>query len=159
VTPDRNGGTGSAAIAEEVFTNYLMETRACRVIEKHSDVLAGFVHPSGAGAMEAPVPPPSAPASPPAGGFMAALPLAGGGAAVVSSPNVVYDNAMSNDILLERHKKRAAQKVLIFRIDELEARKAIIHFRFSDASTGMVESSATIPVEQEAPKREGGRRK
>jgi hypothetical protein len=83
----------------------------------------------------------------------------GGGAAVAGIVGAVYDGNLSEDILVERHKKRMAQKVLIFRIDELEPRKAVIHFRLSDEATGMVESSATIPVEQEAPKREGGRRK
>ena len=156
LTPDFSGGSsGNDAIAEEEFTKYLLEKNLCRVVEKHPDDVAGYtwpkdeVCPCGANVTNCS----AACAGTNAGGaagaagglFSGGLSLGGGAG---------HDNNRSNDKLLERYKKaQLADKVLVYRIDKMDDKKAVIHFRLSDAkaNNGTIEQSQyyVIPAKVE----------
>lgn len=155
VTPDLVGpGSGSNAIAEEVFTNYLLDKNLCEVVEKHPDALAGYTWPKDdICPCQAGVAPCNS-ACPAAGGAMAVPSLGGFGGGGGSGEG--NDNDRSHDKLLERFKKHSLpQKLIIYRIDELKPEKAVIWFRIADARTTAVESSQTVVIEKvTAPPRE-----
>lgn len=143
LTPDLVGpSAGSQAIAEEVFTEFLLASNLCRVVEKHPDATAGYTWPASdvcpcASGVQ------SCSAYCPATDAGAALPSLGGGSAVSG-----HDNNRSGDKLLERHKKATLpNKLVIYRIDELTANKAVIHFRVADARTTTIEQAQTVTVE------------
>jgi len=148
LTPDLSGGSaGNDAIAEEEFTKYLLERNLCRVVEKHPDDVAGFTWPKDevcpCGANVTPCS--AACGSGGAGGGAAAglfggVSLGGGGG---------HDNNRSNDKLLERYKKaQLADKVLVYRVDKLDDKKMVIHFRVSDAkaNNGAIEQSQVYVI-------------
>ncbi len=147
VSPDLvGGGTGSSAIAEEEFTTFLIEKNICHVVEKHPDATGDYKWP------EKDVCPCAANqtmcatgACTPAGGGASAVPsfggLGGGGGAEGN------DNNRSGDKLLERHKKSTLpQKFILYRIDEMNSKKSVIHFRVSDAQNVWVEQSGTVTI-------------
>lgn len=159
ITEDIRGGV-STAIAEEVFTNYILEKNLALIIEKHPDDLMGL---KGAEAI------PPLPGVKGSGESSVSVvnnvggdglgPLASGGSALGSFGAMAsYDNNNSSDLPLEKEKKRTAQKILVWRVDELKSNKCVVHFRLSDASTGVVESSDTVTVEVEGRTSEGGSR-
>jgi hypothetical protein len=150
LTPDPTGpAAGSDAIAEEEFTKYIVEKGLCHIVEKSPDDVAGYtwpkdeVCPCGSGVV-----PCSAqcdankPAAASAGGGFG-LGSLGGGAAVAN------DNNRSTDKLLERYKKsQLVDKVIVYRIDELNGNKAVLHFRVSDAkaNSGAIEASKVYTI-------------
>ena len=148
ITPDVTGpSAGSDAIAEEVFTQYLVDRNLCRVIEKHPDDIAGYtwpkddVCPCGAGIQ---------PCASQCQTGAAPAPGAGGafGFASAAAPNG-NDNNRSSDKLLERYKKaQLVDKLIVYRIDELNKDKCVIHFRVSDAKANgaSIEASQTFVI-------------
>jgi hypothetical protein len=144
-------------LAEEVFINYIVEKNLAAVIEKHPDDLMGLKENKDAGAGGAnakdavKVENEIAVAAGLFGG-------GGGGGMLGGGPRLTYDNNLSNDTWLEKEKKRGAAKILIWRVDELTGKKCVVHFRLSDAATGVVEYSDTVTVEVEGRSSEGGGR-
>jgi hypothetical protein len=146
ITPDLSGpSAGSNAIAEEEFAAYIVEKGLCRVVEKHGDAAGGYEWPS-ADQCPCPANVTSCSAQCGGGGVAGGLGFGGGG----GGP----DNNRSVDKLLERYKKsRLAQKVIVYRIDELTKQQAVIHFRVSDARSATVDAVQTVVVELVAPVR------
>lgn len=147
LAPDlTGGGAGSNAIAEEVFTAFLLDKGLCRVVEKHPDANGGYEWPTtdlcpcGANVQSC--------SAQCAGGAGAALGGLGGFGGGSGSGD---DNNRSNDKLLERYKKsQLPQKLVAYRIDELTQKKAVVHFRVSDIRTSVIEASSAVTIELES---------
>jgi len=144
LTPDLTGPMqGSPAIAEEVFSNYLVEARLCSQVEKHPDAIAGYSWPQNEVCPCQPKQENCSGTCHEGGG--ASVPSLGFGGGGGGGGN---DNNRSNDRLLERYKKaHIAQKLVVYRIDELQEKKVIVYFRVSDAPTGVVEQAFTVTIE------------
>jgi hypothetical protein len=144
LTPDTAGGSsGDNAIAEEEFTRFLIEKNLCKIVEKSVDDVAGYswpkeeVCPCGSGVS-------------PCASQCSGASAVGAVPAVFGATASINDNNRSNYKLLERYKKsQLVDKVLVYRIDDLNKDRAIIHFRLSDAkaaSGGAIESSQTYVI-------------
>jgi hypothetical protein len=149
LTPDLTGPqAGSNQIAEEEFTKYLIDRNLCRVIEKHPDDVAGYswpkedVCPCGSGVV-------------PCAFQCEAKKEGGGGGGGFGLPSIGgsapagHDNNQSSDKLLERYKKsQLVDKVIVYRIDELNKDRCVIHFRVSDAkaNNASIEASQTFII-------------
>lgn len=142
LTPDVEGGGPTSPLAEEVFANYIVEKRLCRLVEKHRDNTMGYSWPSSD---QCPCSAGVENCSGTCGGAEGVgLPMGVGGG---TGP----DNGRSGDPLLERFKKSRAQKVIVYRISELGDSHAVIQFRVSDVRSGLVEASRTVSVEHSTP--------
>jgi hypothetical protein len=150
LAPDLVGsGVGSNVIAEEEFTHYLIKKDLCKIVEKHPDAAAGYTWPQ-TDVCPCPANVQSCQAqcdAKPEGGAGALGGLGGLGGGGKAAPEG-HDNNRSNDKLLERYKKSTIpDKVITFRIDELNKERAVIHFRVSDAKKpGAIEQSEVIFV-------------
>lgn len=151
LAPDLVGGNvGSNVIAEEEFTHFLIKKELCKVVEKHPDMVAGYTWPQSdvcpcpasvqTCSAQCDAKPDAAGASPIGG-----LGLGGGGA---KPPPEGHDNNRSNDKLLERFKKSTIpDKLITYRIDELNKERAVIHFRVSNVKKdGAIEQSEVVFV-------------
>lgn len=155
LAPDLVGSSaGSNVIAEEEFTHFLLKKDLCKVIEKHPDATVGYTWPQtdvcpcpanvhscqaqcdGKDSKE------SSSSNSPVPSFGS---LGGGGA---KAPPEGHDNNRSSDKLLERFKKSSIpDKLITYRIDELNKERAVIHFRVSSAKKdGTIEESVTVFV-------------
>ncbi len=157
LAPDLVGqASGSNVIAEEEFTHFLLKKDLCKVVEKHPDATVGYTWPAtdvcpcpanvhscqaqcdGKETKESSALP-GVPSFGLGGG------ASGGGA---KPPPEGHDNNRSSDKLLERFKKSTLpDKLITYRIDELNKERAVIHFRVSAVKKdGVIEESATVFV-------------
>jgi len=159
LAPDLVGSsTGSNTIAEEEFTHFLIKKDLCKIVEKHPDATVGYTWPQSdvcpcpanvqTCQAQCDAKPDAAASASPVPGFG----LGGGGAKPAPEG---HDNNRSNDKLLERFKKSTLpDKLITYRIDELNKDRAIIHFRVSNVKKGgEIEQSEVVFV---YPKPAGG---
>lgn len=150
---------GSNTIAEEEFTHFLIKKDLCKIVEKHPDATVGYTWPQTdvcpcpanvqSCQAQCDAKPDAAAGASPVSGFGL-----GGGGSKSTAPEG-HDNNRSNDKLLERFKKSTLpDKLITYRIDELNKERAVIHFRVSNVKKkGEIEESEVIFV---YPKPAGG---
>ncbi len=115
----KNGGGGYDALAYEVFTNYITQKHKGRVIERHRHNYATDFGGETRQKID-----------------------------VVQDGKVVGAQLSCEDLcILDEAKKRRADKVLVYSILEMQADEMLIHLRYSDVRSGIVELSRTLKVE------------
>jgi hypothetical protein len=118
----KGGGGGGGAhdgLAYEVFTNYITQKHKGRVIESHRHNYATDF----------------------GGDTRSKIELVEGG-------KVVGAQLSCEDLcILDEAKKRRADKVLVYQILEMQTDEMLIHLRYSDVRSGIVELSRTLKVE------------
>jgi hypothetical protein len=112
------GGGGYDDLAYEVFSNYITQKKKGRVVEKHKHNYMTEASVSTHRNQEVIVD------GKPAG-------------VVVSCEDLC---------LLAEAKKKRAEKILSYQIIEMEPEKLVIHLRYSDTKTGIVEMSRTFRI-------------
>ena len=106
-------------LAFEVFSNYLTQKRKGRVIEQHHHNYMTEANVDTHKKID-----------------------------VISEGKSVGSYASCEDLcLLDEAKKRRADKILAYQILEMKPDEMIIHLRFSDSKTGLVELSRTLKVQ------------
>jgi hypothetical protein len=113
------GGPGPYdQLAFEVFANYLTQRKRARVVETHRHNYATELNPDTHRKLE------------------------------ISGDGKTTSGTSPEDLcLLDEAKKRKADKVLVYRIAEMENDKMTIHFRLSDVPSGVVDQAQTMKVE------------
>ena len=112
------GGSGYDDLAYEVFSNYITQKKKGRIVEQHKHNYMTEANVSTHRNQEVIVD------GKPAG-------------VVVSCEDLC---------LLQEAKKKRAEKVLAYQIIEMEPEKLVIHMRYSDTKTGLVELSRTFRI-------------
>ncbi len=106
------------ALAYEVFSNFLTQKRKGRVIESHHHNYMTEANPETHKKIE-----------------------------VIQEGKIVGTFSSCEDLCaLDEAKKRRADKVLAYQILEMKADELLIHLRYSDVKSGMVELSRTLKV-------------
>lgn len=155
LAPDLVGqGAGSNVIAEEEFTHFLLKKDLCKVVEKHPDATVGYtwpatdVCPCPAGVLSCQAQCDGKDKEASSGPAVPSFGLGGAAGGGAKPPPEGHDNNRSGDKLLERFKKSTLpDKLITYRIDELNKERAVIHFRVSAVKKdGVIEESTTVFV-------------
>jgi len=105
-------------LAYEVFSNYMTQKRKGRVIESHHHNYMTEAQVQTHKQVDV----------------------------IADGKNVAQYQSCEDLCLLDEAKKRKADKILAYQILKMEPEELIIHLRFSDSKTGLVEMSKTLKV-------------
>lgn len=106
-------------LAYEVFSNYVTQKRKGKVVESHHHNYATELNANTHKVVE-----------------------------VISEGKAVGSFASCEDLcILDEAKKRRADKILAYQILEMKNEELLIHLRFSDGKTGLVELSRTLRIQ------------
>lgn len=112
-----NAPTPQDALAYQVFANYLTQRKKARVVESHRHNYATELNVDTHKKIE-----------------------------MVNEGKTVSTNSCEDLCLLDEAKKRKADKLLTYSIGEISNNELVVHFRFSDVITGLIEAAQTIKV-------------
>jgi hypothetical protein len=104
-------------LAYEVFSNFITQRKKGRVVETHRHNYATELNPETHRKVD-----------------------------VTSEGTKVATTSCEDLCLLDEAKKRKADKVLAYHIQEMKADEMTIHFRLSDVPTGLIEAAQTLKV-------------